>query len=139
MVKQSLPAVSILDKDSIEEFKKAEKVVVVGYFDADDKASNETFTSIADSFRDKFLFGATNDASLAKAEGVKKPGIVLFKQFDDGKTVFSDDFDKDSIDKFVKTASVPLIGEVGPETYADYMAVSHLLIESWSPWSTPHG
>ncbi|KAI9758026.1 MAG: protein disulfide-isomerase precursor [Lichina confinis] len=122
MVKQSLPAVSILDKDSIEEFKKAEKVVVVGYFDADDKASNETFTSIADSFRDKFLFGATNDASLAKAEGVKKPGIVLFKQFDDGKTVFSDDFDKDSIDKFVKTASVPLIGEVGPETYADYMA-----------------
>lgn len=125
MIKQSMPAVSILDKDSIEEFKKAENVVLVGYFDADDTASNETFTAVANSLREKFLLGATNDDALAKAEGVKKPAIILYKQFDDGKSTFTEKFDKEAIEHFAKTASVPLIGEVGPETYADYMAVRH--------------
>merc|ERR1712137_435690 len=86
MTKQALPAVPEVTKDTIEEFKTADKVVLVPYFAADDKASNETFTSVANGLRDSFLFGATNDASLAKV------------------------------------ASTPLIGEVGPETYAGYMA-----------------
>ncbi|MCV5191850.1 hypothetical protein OFC03_31385, partial [Escherichia coli] len=41
MIKQSLPSVSELNKDNIEEFKKADKVVIVAYLDAADKASNE--------------------------------------------------------------------------------------------------
>ena len=122
MIKQSLPAVSTLDKDTIEEFKTQDKVVTIAYFEADDKASNETFTSVAEELRDSFLFGATNDAALAKAAGVKAPAIVLYKTFDEGSTIFSEKFDKDVIEKFVKTASVPLVGEVGPDTYADYMA-----------------
>ena len=135
MTKQALPAVSDVTKDSIDEFKTADKVVLVAYFAADDKASNETFTSVAnglrDNFlfganglRDNFLFGATNDAALAKAEGVKQPGLILYKSFDDGKDVFTETFDADAIRDFAKVASTPLIGEVGPETYASYMAVS---------------
>ena len=124
MTKQSLPAVSVITKDTIEEFKTADKVVLVAYFDAKDIKSNETFESVANNMRDTFLFGATSDADLAKAEGVKQPGIVLYKQFDEGKDVFSDKFDVESIEKFAKTSSTPLIGEVGPETYASYMAVS---------------
>ena len=124
MTKQSLPAVSVVTKDTIEEFKTADKVVLVAYLDAKDMKSNETFESVANNMRDTFLFGATSDADLAKAEGVKQPGIVLYKQFDEGKDVFSDKFDVEAIEKFAKTASTPLIGEVGPETYASYMAVS---------------
>ncbi|KAI4735968.1 disulfide-isomerase, partial [Aureobasidium sp. EXF-8845] len=63
MTKQSLPAVSIVDKATIEDFKTADKVVLVGYFAADDKASNETFTAAANGLRDNFLFGATSDAA----------------------------------------------------------------------------
>lgn len=122
MTKQALPAVSEVTKDTIEEFKTADKVVLVAYFAADDKASNETFTSVANGLRDSFLFGATNDATLAKAEGVKQPGLVLYKSFDDGKDVFTETFDADAIRDFAKVASTPLIGEVGPETYAGYMA-----------------
>lgn len=122
MIKQSLPAVSTLTKETIEEFKTADKVVLVAYFDADDKASNETFTSAADSLRDTFLFGATSDAVLAKAEGVTVPSIVLYKQFDEGKSTFTEKFEKEAIENFAKTASIPLVGEVGPETYAGYMA-----------------
>lgn len=123
MTKQMLPAVSLLTKDTLEEFKTADKVVLVAYIGADDKASNATFTELAERLRDTYLFGATNDAALAKAEGVKQPSIVLYKAFDEGKNTFTEKFDKDAIEEFAKTAAIPLVGEVGPETYAGYMAV----------------
>lgn len=121
MVKQSLPAVSVLDKEAYQTFKGADKVVVVAYFSADDKKSNATFSEVAESLRENFLFGATNDASLAEAAGVKTPAIVLYKTFDEGKAVYDSKFDSAKITEFVKVASTPLVGEVGPETYAGYM------------------
>ena len=124
MTKQALPAVSLLTEETIEEFKTQDKVVVIGYFGADDKKSNTTFTSVADAHRDDYLFGATNDEALAKKDGVKQPGIVLYKSFDEGKDVYDGKFDKDAITKFTKDAATPLVGEVGPDTYAGYMAVS---------------
>ncbi|KAF7870116.1 uncharacterized protein EAF02_009306 [Botrytis sinoallii] len=122
MTKQSLPAVSVLTKDTLEDFKTADKVVLVAYFDAEDKTSNATFNTVAEKLRDDYLFGASNDAALAKAEGVSFPSVVLYKSFDEGKAIFPDAFDAEVIEKFAKTASIPLIGEVGPETYAGYMA-----------------
>ncbi|KAK3337119.1 protein disulfide-isomerase precursor [Cercophora scortea] len=122
MIKQSLPAVSLLTKDTVEEFKKADKVVVVAYFDATDKASNDTFGQVAEKLRDNFPFGASSDAALAEAEGVSFPSVVVYKEFDEGKSVFTEKFEVEAIEKFTKTAATPLIGEVGPDTYADYMA-----------------
>lgn len=122
MTKQSLPPVSTVESSTIEEFKTADKVVLVAYFDAKDTKSNETFTGVAESMRDTYLFGASNDATLAKAEGVKQPGIVLYKSFDEGKDVFDGKFVAADIETFAKTASVPLIGEVGPETYSTYIS-----------------
>lgn len=122
MIKQSLPAVSLLTSDTLEDFKTADKVVLVAYIDASDKASNETYTKVAEQYRDSYLFGATNDAALAEAEGVKAPAIVLYKQFDEGKATFTDKFEEKAIDTFAKVASTPLIGEVGPDTYSGYMS-----------------
>ena len=126
MTKQALPAVSTLASETLEEFKIADKVVIVAYISADDAASNSTFTEVAEKLRDDFLFGATSDASLASAEGVKQPAIVLYKTFDEGKNTFEEKFDAEAITKFAKNAAIPLVGEVGPETYASYMAVSYL-------------
>jgi protein disulfide-isomerase A1 len=122
MIKQSLPAVSILNGETLEDFKTADKVVLVAYIDASDKASSEAYTTFAEKFRDNYLFGSTDDAALAEAEGVTAPAIVLYKQFDEGKAVFSDKFEEESLTSFAKTASTPLVGEVGPETYSDYMS-----------------
>ncbi|KAJ2969881.1 hypothetical protein NUW58_g9866 [Xylaria curta] len=122
MIKQSLPAVSTLDAETLQDFKTADKVVLVAYVDASDKASNEVYSAIAEKFRDNYLFGATNDAALAEAEGVTAPAIVLYKEFDEGKAVFSEKFEEEAIVSFTKTASTPLVGEVGPETYSDYMS-----------------
>ena len=122
MTKQAMPAVTIVDKSTLEDFKTADKVVLVGYFAADDKTSNTTFGAVAETLRENYLFGATSDAALAKAEGVKQPAIVLYKSFDEGKVVFDKDFKEPEIEVFAKTSSIPLVGEVGPETYAGYMA-----------------
>lgn len=133
MTKQSLPAVSTLTTESIEEFKTADKVVLVAYFEADDKASNSSFSGAAEALRDSYLFGATNDATLAKAEGVKQPSIVLYKAFDEGKATFDGKFEKEAIESWAKIAATPLVGEVGPETYAGYMAVRCHLRNSYVP------
>lgn len=122
MTKQSLPAVSLLDKDTITEFKTADKVVLVAYLDAEDKDSNTTFTSVAEALRESFLFGATSDPALAVADGVTAPAIVLYKTFDGGKEIFDGKFGAEEITSFANAASTPLIGEVGPETYSGYMA-----------------
>jgi len=122
MTKQSLPAVSLLDKDTITEFKTADKIVIVAYLSADDKESNTIFTSVAEKLRDGYLFGATSDSALAEADGVKAPAVVLYKTFDEGKTVFDGTFTIEEITNFANVASTPLIGEVGPETYSGYMA-----------------
>ena len=122
MTKQSLPAVSLLSKDTIEDFKTQDKVVLVAYFAADDKTSNTTFTAAAEKLRDSYLFGASNDAELAKAEGVEFPSVVLYKSFDEGKNTLEGALDAEAIEKFASVKSIPLVGEVGPETYAGYMA-----------------
>lgn len=150
MTKQQLPAVSLLTPEILDDFKTTDKVVVVAYIAPDDKASNQTYTALAESLRDEYVFGASNDASLAKAEGVKQPAIVLYKEFDEGKNKFEGKFDDEAITKFIKTSSTPLVGEVGPETYAGYMGVctippnlgdSHTDLEcrpeSLSPTSSP--
>lgn len=124
MTKQQLPAVSLLTTQAaLDEFKTADKIVLVGYFAADDKTSNATFTELAEDLRDDYLFAATNDAALAKAEGVELPAVILYKSFDEGKNTYTEALDKDALITFAKTSATPLIGEVGPETYSDYMAV----------------
>src|ERR1700730_11658995 len=124
MTKQSLPAVSTITAETIGEFKAADKVVLIAYFAADDNESNTTFNAAADLMRDEYIFGATNDAALAQAEGVKQPSVVLYKDFDEGKNVFEEKFDVDAISQFAQTASTPLVGKVGLETYSGYRAVS---------------
>lgn len=123
MTKQSMPAVSSVNEENLEEFKALDKIVVIGYVGSDDKTSNKSFTSFAESQRDNFLFGASNDAALAKAEGVKQPSIVLYKDFDEKKAVYDGKLEDEAILNWVKTASTPLVGELGPETYSKYMAV----------------
>ncbi|ATY62052.1 protein disulfide-isomerase [Cordyceps militaris CM01] len=123
MVKQSLPAVSALEKDTLEDFKTADKVVVVSYVAEDDKTSADVFKTVAEKFRNDYLFGTVADAAVAEAEGVKAPAVVVYKSFDEGKTIFKGKkFEAQAIEEFAKVAATPLIGEIGPETYAGYMS-----------------
>ncbi|CAI4216439.1 unnamed protein product [Parascedosporium putredinis] len=108
MIKQSMPAVSEVTKDNLEEFKTADKVVLVGYYAADDKTSAEVYSATT--------------LPLPRLRALS-PAIVLYKQFDEGVTTYTGDkFDAEAIEKFATTGATPLIGEVGPETYSGYMS-----------------
>ena len=123
MMKQSLPAVSTVTEENFEEIKTMDKIVVIGYFAEDDKTSSKAFSSFAEAQRDHYLFAAASDLAIAKAEGVKQPSIVLYKDFDEKKAVYTGELDQEAISNWVKTASTPLVGEIGPETYAGYITV----------------
>ncbi|KAJ5123462.1 hypothetical protein N7448_009559 [Penicillium atrosanguineum] len=122
MTKQSMPAVSSVTEENLEDFKTMDKIVIVGYVASDDKTANKSFTALAEAQRDTYLFGASNDVALAKNEGVKQPSVVLYKDFDEKKAVYDGKLEEEAIIKWVKTASTPLVGELGPETYSKYMA-----------------
>jgi protein disulfide-isomerase A1 len=121
MIKQSLPAVTFVTPENFETFSKSDKVVLIGFFEADDKASNETFTAVANALRDDFLFGATNDATLAKSEGAKVPDVLMYKSYDDPKEDYEGKFDSALIEAWITKMSVPIMGEVNPDTYTGYM------------------
>lgn len=130
MVKQSLPAVSAVTAENFEEFKSMDKIVVVGYLGADDKKAEDAFKKFADAQRDNYLFGLTDDAALAEAEAVKQPAIVLYKDFDEKKAVYDgQQIDQDALVHWAKTASTPLVGVIGPDTYSGYMSVC--ICQAW--------
>ncbi|EDN07099.1 disulfidisomerase [Histoplasma capsulatum] len=121
MSKQALPTVSQVTMQNFEDVKAMDKVVVVGYFASDDKTSNNTFHAVAEALRDDFLFSATSDPEMAAAANVKHPAVILYKDFDGGKELFSGKFAEEDITNFVKVYSMPLVGEIGPDTYNSYM------------------
>lgn len=124
MVRQSMPAVSDVTADNIDEFVGQGDYVTVAFYD--DKKNNATFSTVAEALRDKYLFGASSDAKLAKEYGVSKlPAIVAFKQFDDDKAVYDANtkgfkFTEENIKKFVVQESFPVVGEIGPQTFTGY-------------------
>lgn len=125
MIKQSLPAVSSVNEENLEDTKTMDKIVVIGYFASDDQAATDAFNALAEAQRDNYLFAATNDAAIAKAEGVKQPSLVLYKDFDEKKAIYTGEIEQDAVLTWVKTASTPLVGEIGPETYSSYITVSY--------------
>ncbi|POS83677.1 hypothetical protein EPUL_004741 [Erysiphe pulchra] len=124
MVRQSLPALSIMNKDSIEDLKKVVQVVLVAYFDAKDKISNSVYTETAGNLRENYLFGVSHDPILAENEGVTFPAVVLYKSFDEGKAIHSGKIDADEIEKFIINESTPLIGDMTYWTFNVYMRSS---------------
>ncbi|KAJ1679255.1 protein disulfide-isomerase precursor [Spiromyces aspiralis] len=119
MKKQTLPDVSIIEADDLESFSARDRVVIIGFMDKDSEEF-KTLESVAKELRDEFTFGVVEDAATAKASGVEVPGVIVYKQFDDGKDVYSGELAVDDIRNFIKSASIPIIGEINGETYGRY-------------------
>lgn len=115
--------ISTIIAESLEDFKNASDVVVVGYLAPDDEASHKVFTSLADSMRDDHLFGVVADDALAKAENINIPGVAVYKAFDEGRNVFELTPDIHAMSASLKNASRPLVVEFLPELHDDYINV----------------
>ncbi|KDQ08835.1 hypothetical protein BOTBODRAFT_37526 [Botryobasidium botryosum FD-172 SS1] len=119
MVKQSLPAVSELTAATHEEFQKKDKVVVVAYLTSSTEAPAPVFSEIAEKHRDSYLFGQTTDKDAIKAAGVTPPAVVVYKQFDDGRSDFKG-ASFDELPAFIKENATPLIDQIGGDNYPTY-------------------
>ncbi|RUS27290.1 thioredoxin-like domain-containing protein, partial [Jimgerdemannia flammicorona] len=118
---QTLPALSEVTADSIDKFKEADKVVIVGFVAESDKESYKTLNTVAESLRDNFLFGVVTDAELAKKYDVTVPGVLLFKKFDDGISTFDGALTAESLQSFVKSNAVPLLAEIDGDNFSSYV------------------
>ncbi|KAJ2314783.1 protein disulfide-isomerase precursor, partial [Coemansia sp. RSA 2704] len=120
MRKQLLPPLSKIDAASFDKFTKADRVVVMGFVEDSDSDEYSVLDTLAKELRDEFTFGVITDSELAKEHGVKAPGVVVYKEFDDGKDVFEEAITADSLRNFIKASSVPVLGEISGENYSMY-------------------
>jgi protein disulfide-isomerase A1 len=121
MKKFTAPVVTLLEGDKVQEFIDSDRVVIIGFGDKAEGAEFEQFTLAANKFRTTFAFGWSTDATALAKHAKGNKGIVLFKKFDDGKSVFTGSITEADISKFVETESIPLMDDIGPSNYQTYM------------------
>lgn len=124
MAKQILPTVSVLDSKQAHDnflFQERGEVVIVGYIDSSDTASNTTFFAAAEKLHEDFPLGVTSDLAAAQAAGVTSPSIVLYRPENDGKEIFDKTWEVEAIKAFAKEGYTPLVGEVGSDTWRQYV------------------
>ncbi|KAJ3342729.1 protein disulfide-isomerase precursor [Gonapodya sp. JEL0774] len=123
MKKQLLPALSEITAKNVESFIDSDKVVIVGFFNTTDTVEYKALLEVAGTLRDDFVFGATVDEAVVEKYEVTTPSVILFKKFDEGKNVYDSalGFDKESLAAFVQTSALPLVDEVGPSNYQNYV------------------
>ncbi|KAJ1565207.1 protein disulfide-isomerase precursor, partial [Nowakowskiella sp. JEL0078] len=121
MKKQALPSVSIVAADKIDDFISSENVVVVGFFDSEESKEYKEFFAFGNSLRENVVSVASFDKEALQKFETTSPSVILYKKFDERKNVYSGDFNSADLIAFVKVHSVPLMGEIGPDNYNDFV------------------
>jgi len=137
MKKQSLPAVSDVTAENHDEFKGADKVVLIAYVDASDSKTADTFKEFANQHRDDYLFGLSTDAAAIAAANVKPPAVVMYKTFDEGRNDLEGAVSAESLYEFAKEHSVPLLDEISPDNFATYAEAGIPLAYVFVPSTDP--
>ncbi|EIW76142.1 disulfide isomerase, partial [Coniophora puteana RWD-64-598 SS2] len=123
MIKQSLPAVSDVTAEKHDEFKTADKVVVVAYLPSTTGAPAPEFSKAAEKHRDDYLFGISTDPAVAEANGIHPPALVLYRSFDEPKVGYpypAAHVTVDKIEDWINEYKIPTLDEVSGENYATY-------------------
>jgi protein disulfide-isomerase A1 len=109
--------------EKLKEFAKSEKVVIVGFFNKDASKERKVFEKVAKTLRDDFVFGIAEDEESLKSEKIKDgKGIVLYKKFDEKKSVFEDkDISEETVTAFINKKSTPIMDDIGPANYDKYL------------------
>lgn len=118
MVKQTLPAVSLIDDlEELNDFITDGEIVVI----ETGVKNNETFYAVASSNRDDQAFAQTKNEKFIKRYGSDK--LLVFISGSTEPVIYEGDADDaDEIREFLKVESVPYFGELDGSTYALYAA-----------------
>ncbi|KAH8800929.1 thioredoxin-like domain-containing protein, partial [Xylogone sp. PMI_703] len=124
MVKQSYPLISKLDNAAMDAFKAAESTTVIGFLAENDQSALAEIIKAAEELRGHSIFGTINDLIESRKENVITPSLIVYKDFGTVKRVLTGEFKAENILRFVRIASLPLIGDLNAGNYAYYVATS---------------
>ncbi|KAJ2142676.1 protein disulfide-isomerase precursor [Coemansia sp. RSA 678] len=104
---------------SFDAFRNSANVVAVGFFGRN-TAEYGVLEEVARELRDEYTFGFVSDRTLAKAQEVPAPGIAVYK--DGAKAdIFTGAVSSESVIRFVRATSVPVLGELSSQTFGNYI------------------
>ena len=109
------PAAALENADAAKKFIEDNKVAVIGFFKDQDSAEAKNFLEVAGAM-DDVKFGLTSDADAFSANKVEKDGVVLFKQFDEGRNDYDGAAEEAELTNFITANSLPLVIEFNHET-----------------------
>lgn len=121
--RQAMPAVAEITLESFQNFKSSFDTIAVAYLDEFDDAARKSFICLAEDMHDDLVFGVTSDRDLAAAEDVGIPTIVVYKSVAEQKTVLYNNLSQETMAKFLRMATRPLVMEILPELYEDMSKV----------------
>lgn len=127
-----LPDVSLLDSTNITSFKSVDEYVFIAYLGLNDSESKTTFESLAARNHHRFTFGLSTDVRPTNAENVPVPSIICYKASENERTVFSGEWRLKSLETFVETSTVPLIGELTRRNEIKYLQAGKSLIYAFA-------
>lgn len=114
--KSGPPAKAIESVAEAKKFKDSADVAVLGFFKDQKSDKAKAFLEVADAL-DSQKYGITSEKAVFKEHDIDgDEGIILFKNFDEGKNVFDGDFKVEDIKKFVQGNSLPLVIEFAQDT-----------------------
>ncbi|EIE84149.1 hypothetical protein G6F46_007422 [Rhizopus delemar] len=135
MRKQLLPTIPTLEeKKELEELKEKESILVVAYLSPNDTASIAHWTSFSLKWMDDFAFALVTNQALSQTENIHHyPTLVLYKQFDHGQDVLEEHFDDETfLIDFIRRHSVPLLDEITPSNFYNYVEAGRPLVYLFS-------
>jgi len=124
------PAKALASVEEAKAFAAEKPVVIIGYFKDQGSDDAKQFIAAA-SATDDFPFAITSEAAVATEYGLSGEGIVLIKDFDEGKNVFEGEVTEAAITLFVVANSMPLVVDFNHETASKIFGgeiKSHLLM-----------
>lgn len=102
------PAKELETVEEAEALVADNQVVVVGFFKDRESAEAKAFLAAAAAVDDQ-PFAITSNEDVYKKYEAKCGSVVLFKKFDEGKSVFEGETTEENLKKFVATQSLPLV------------------------------
>lgn len=124
------PAKDLPTVDEAKTFIEGHNVVVIGFFKDAESDAAKVFLEVGNTV-DDHVFGITNSDEVFKEYEVEDGKIVLFKKFEEGKTVYDGEFTAKDVQNFIYVHSLPLIVEFNQETAQKIFngdIKSHLLV-----------
>ncbi|RYP62031.1 hypothetical protein DL771_009901 [Monosporascus sp. 5C6A] len=117
------PVVSDIVAESLGDFKKADETVIIAYLDGGHESLRAAFLEVAAKYREEFTFGLVTDAGAIEAEKVTGPTVRCVKPLDGDSRDLHGFTDLESLEKFVKENSRPLIGELLPHNHQRFLEI----------------